>query len=115
LAAHKLPRDTVEEQRRRDLTIQQAFQGAVEAPLEIARKAVEVFERLGQLESMSAPSMLSDVRVGRMMAATAARGALENVATNLESITDAAFVGRARSEARSIALRIAESPAVGSG
>jgi len=109
LAAHKLPRETMEEQRRRDLAIQQAFQAAVEAPLEVARKAAEVFERLGQLESMSAPSMLSDVRVGRMMAATAVRGALENVATNLESIADPAFVSRARSEARSLALRIAES------
>lgn len=109
LAAHKLPRETMEEQRRRDLAIQQAFQAAVEAPLEVARKAAEVFERLGQLESMSAPSMLSDVRVGRMMAATAVRGALENVATNLESIADPAFVSRARSEARSLASRIAES------
>jgi glutamate formiminotransferase/formiminotetrahydrofolate cyclodeaminase len=109
LAAHKLPRDTVEERWRRDLAIQRAFQAAVEAPLEIARKAAEVFEKLGQLESMSAPSMMSDVRVGRMMAATAVRGALENVAANLESITDPAFVSRARSEAGSLASRIAES------
>jgi len=109
LTANKLPRETVEEQRRRDLAIQQAFQAAVEAPLEVARKAAEVFEILGQLQSMSAPSMLSDVRVGRMMAATAVRGALENVATNLESIADPGFVSRARSEARSLASRIAES------
>ena len=115
LAAHKLPRETMEEQRRRDLAIQQAFQGAVEVPLEVARKAAEVFERLGQLESMSPSSMLSDVRVGRMMAATAVRGALENVATNLESITDPAFASRARSEARSLASRIAESSVTAGG
>jgi formiminotetrahydrofolate cyclodeaminase len=54
--------------------------------------------------------MLSDVRVGRMMAATAVRGALENVATNLEIITDAGFAGRARSEALSLTSRIVESP-----
>jgi formiminotetrahydrofolate cyclodeaminase len=53
--------------------------------------------------------MMSDVRVGRMMAATAVRGALENVAANLESITDPAFVTRARSESGSLASRIAES------
>ena len=57
--------------------------GAVNVPLEIARQAAEVFEKLGQLEPMAGPSMLSDVRVGRMMAATAVRGALENVAINL--------------------------------
>jgi glutamate formiminotransferase/formiminotetrahydrofolate cyclodeaminase len=110
LVAHRLPRETTEEQTRRDRAIQRAFEGAVEAPLEIARKAAEVFEKLRQLETMSAPSMLSDVRVGRMMAATAVRGAIENVRINLESVTDAAFAARAQSEARSLAARIAESP-----
>ncbi len=99
-----------EERKQRDHAIQQAFEGAIEAPLEIAREAVEVFEKLGQLEAMSAPSMVSDVRVGRMMAATAVRGALENVRINLESVTDAAFAARARAEAESLAARIAENP-----
>jgi len=110
LAAHRLPRETAQEQQRREEAIQHAFRAAVEAPLEIARKAAEVFDKLGQLESMAGPSMLSDVRVGRMMAATAVRGALENVATNLDSITDAAFAGRARSEALSLTSRVVESP-----
>ena len=35
--------------------------------------------------------MFSDIRVGRLMAAAAVRGALENVAINLESITDSEF------------------------
>ena len=54
--------------------------------------------------------MLSDVRVARMMAATAARGALENVATNLGTITDAVFVERARDDGHSLASRIVEGP-----
>ena len=109
LAAHRLPRETMEEQKRRDSAIQRAFESAVRAPLEIARNAADVFEALGQLEPMSAPSMISDVRVGRMMAATAVRGALENVRINLESVTDAAFAAKARSEAGALAARIAES------
>jgi glutamate formiminotransferase len=109
LAAHRLPRGTAEEQDGRNLAIQRALKGAVNAPLEIARNAAEVFEMLGQLEPLAGPSMLSDVRVGRMMAATAVRGALENVAINLGSITDADFSGRARSEALSLASRIDES------
>jgi len=52
--------------------------------------------------------MISDVRVGRMMAATAVRGALENVATNLESISDTQFAERTRNESRSLSSRIAE-------
>jgi glutamate formiminotransferase / formiminotetrahydrofolate cyclodeaminase len=109
LAAHRLPRETPDEQLRRNQAIQVALTGAVNAPLEIARRAAEVFERLGQLEPMAGPSMYSDVRVGRMMAATAVRGALENVATNLTSITDADFSSRVRAEVLSLAARVDES------
>ena len=109
LAAHRLPKDTAEDQQRRDRAIQEAFQGAVNAPMEIARRAAEVFEALGQLEPLAGTSMLSDVRVGRMMAATAVRGALENVHTNLASIAAAAFAEAARSEALSLGARVTES------
>jgi glutamate formiminotransferase / formiminotetrahydrofolate cyclodeaminase len=108
LTAHRLPRATPEEQERRNRAIQRAFMAAVEAPLDIARKAATVFEKLGQLEPMAGTSMYSDIRVGRMMAATAVRGALENVDTNLASITDADFSSRARSEALSLASRVNE-------
>src|SRR5579862_9108426 len=108
MAAYKLPQGTPEEQRKRDEAIQRSLQGAAEVPLEVARKAVDVFERLGQLEPMSSASMLSDLRVGRLMAASAVRGALENVAINLESITDVNFAERLRSESAALLARIAE-------
>jgi len=110
IAAHRLPQQTPEDIRRRERAAQQAMTKAVEVPLEIARQAVTVFEELRQLESMSSPSMLSDVRVGRLMAAAAVRGALENVAVNLESISDAIFVKRASEESRALFSRIAEAP-----
>ena len=110
MAAYKLPKESPENARRRDVAVQRALARAVEVPLEVARNAATVFEKLRQLESMASPSMLSDVRVGRMMAVAAARGALENVVVNLESVTDAAFAKRARDEARSLTSRIAESP-----
>jgi formiminotetrahydrofolate cyclodeaminase len=110
MAAYKLPKETSEQGRNRDAAIQQALHGAANVPLEVARKAAEVFDRLGQLEAMSSPSMYSDIRVGRLMAAAAVRGALENVAINLESISDSAFASRLRSESASLAARVAESP-----
>jgi glutamate formiminotransferase / formiminotetrahydrofolate cyclodeaminase len=110
IRAQRLPKQTSEDIQRRDRAAQQAMIVAVEVPLEVARQAACVFEQLRQLESMSSPSMLSDVRVGRLMAATAVRGALENVATNLESISDAAFAKRAREESRSLLSRIADHP-----
>jgi glutamate formiminotransferase len=112
MAAYKLPQGTLEEQRKREAAIQLALQGAATVPLEVARQAVDVFERLGQLEPMSSASMLSDLRVGRLMAAAAVRGALENVAINLESITDSSFADRLRSDSATLLARVTEGQAV---
>jgi glutamate formiminotransferase / formiminotetrahydrofolate cyclodeaminase len=107
MAAYKLPKETSNEQVQRDAAIQAALQGAATVPLEVARRSAEVFELLGRLESISSPSMFSDIKVGRLMAAAGARGALDNVAINLESMTDAAFAARLRSESAAIAARVA--------
>jgi len=107
MAAYKLPKETSNEQVLRDAAIQKALQGAASVPLEVARKSADVFELLGRLQSMSSPSMFSDIKVGRLMAAAGVRGALENVAINLESITDASFADRLRSESTAISARVA--------
>src|ERR1700727_1680658 len=107
MAAYKLPKETSNEQVQRDAAIQQALQGAANVPLEVARQSAEVFELLGRLEPISSPSMHSDIKVGRLMAAAGARGALENVAINLESITDQTFASRLKSEAAAISVRVA--------
>jgi glutamate formiminotransferase/formiminotetrahydrofolate cyclodeaminase len=110
MAAYKLPKDTSELEAQRDAAIQHALHGAASVPLEVAHKAAEVFDRLGQLEGISSPSMYSDIRVGRLMAAAAVRGALENVAINLDSITDSEFAGKLRAESATLGARVAESP-----
>src|SRR5580658_10066499 len=53
LVAYRMPRETTEEQDRRNRAIQVALRGAVEAPLDVARKAATVFDTLGQLEPMA--------------------------------------------------------------
>jgi len=112
MAAFKLPKESTEDQRRRDDAIQRATRGAAEVPLQVAEVAVELYERLGQLETVSAASMRSDLHVGRLMAAAAARGALENVAINLESITDAGYVAAMRARAAALEARLASSPVI---
>jgi glutamate formiminotransferase / formiminotetrahydrofolate cyclodeaminase len=106
LAAFKLPKETPEEQRHRDDAIQKATRGAAEVPMSVARKSTEIFEHLGQLEAISSASMLSDLRVARLMAAAGARGALANVAINLDSITDASFVANMRKQTAEIESRL---------
>jgi len=109
MAAYKLPQATPEEQGRREAAIQHALQGAANVPMEVARKSAEIFDQLGKLESIASPSMLSDIRVGRLMAGAAVQGALENVAINLQSITDLGFSARLRSESELLAARIGKS------
>lgn len=111
LAAFKLPKDAPEDARRRDAAIQTATRGAAEVPMNVARTCLEIFERLGQLEAISSASMLSDLRVARLMAAAGARGALANVSINLDSITDASFVAAMRQESTRIESRLTPSPA----
>jgi glutamate formiminotransferase/formiminotetrahydrofolate cyclodeaminase len=108
MAAYKLPQETSEQRKVREDAIQLALQGAATVPLEVARKAADTFESLGSLRAISSASMVSDVRVGRLMAAAAVHGALANVEINLESIADAEFRGKLRSESASIAARVAE-------
>lgn len=111
LAAFRLPKDTPEDARHREDAIQKATRGAAEVPLTVARKALEIFERLGQLETISSASMLSDLRVARLMAAAGARGALANVAINLDSITDASFVTGMRKQMAEMESRLPVSSA----
>ena len=106
LAAFKLPKDSPEDARRREDAVQQATRGAAEVPMAVARRSLELFERLGQLEAISSASMLSDLRVARLMAAAGARGALANVAINLDSITDASFVAAMRTQSQDIESRL---------
>jgi len=60
---------------------------------------------------MAAPSMLSDLHVGRWMAVAAARGALENVAIYLASLHDSSYVSEMKSRAAAIETRLAANPA----
>jgi glutamate formiminotransferase / formiminotetrahydrofolate cyclodeaminase len=107
IAAFKLPKGTAEEQQRRSEAIQQATRGAAEVPLRVAEAATGLLELLGQLEPVISPSMISDLRVGRLMAGAAVRGALENVAINLDSITDMAYVQTMRARVAAMEERLA--------
>jgi glutamate formiminotransferase/formiminotetrahydrofolate cyclodeaminase len=108
LAAYKLPQDSPEEKRLRDETIQRATRGAAEVPLQVAERSIALFERLGQLASIAAASMKSDLEVARLMAAAGARGALANVEINLDSIADANYVTSMRAKSAALRERLGE-------
>jgi len=96
MAAFKLSQGDAQETGQREEAIQKATRGAAEVPMKVATRALELFERLGQLEGIAAASMRSDLQVARLMAEAGARGALANVEINLEGLTDATYVASMR-------------------
>jgi glutamate formiminotransferase len=112
MAAFRLPKNSEQEQQKRADAIQQATRGAAEVPLRVAEAAATLDAQLGQLEPFISPSMISDLHVGRLMAAAAVRGALENVAINLESITDAVYVKNMRGRAAELEARLSSAQTV---
>jgi glutamate formiminotransferase/formiminotetrahydrofolate cyclodeaminase len=110
MAAFKLPHGDAQETRQRQEAIQTATRGAAEVPLQVAERIVALFERLGQLETIAAASMRSDLQVARLMAVAGIRGALANVEINLGNITDAAYVASMRMKMAALLERIGDAP-----
>src|SRR6266436_169382 len=98
MAAFKLSQGNAQETREGEEAMQKATKGAAEVPLQVAERAVELFERLGQLDAIAAASMRSDLQVARLMAEAGARGALANVEINLDGLTDIAYVASMRTK-----------------
>jgi len=110
MAAFKLPKGNAVEVRKRESAIQAATKGASDVPLQVAEHTVALFERLGQLDGIAAASMRSDLEVARYIAAAGAHGALANVETNLDGISDSAYVAERRSKIASLRERLGNEP-----
>src|SRR6266851_2926332 len=96
MTAFRLPQGSAAEIAQRDVEIQKTTMRAAEVPLKVAERAVALFERLRQLETIAAASMKSDLKVARLMAGAGAEGAMANVEINLDGIADAAYVAAKR-------------------
>jgi glutamate formiminotransferase / formiminotetrahydrofolate cyclodeaminase len=108
MTAFKLPQGDATETKAREEAIQTATRAAAEVPMQVAECTVALFERLGQLASIAAASMKSDLEVARLMAAAGAKGALANVEINLDGITDAGYVKSMRERVAALRQRVSE-------
>src|SRR5579859_1692079 len=106
LASFKLPHGDAQEITARDAAVQSAMKGASEVPLEVAERTIALLERVGQLNSIAAASMKSDLEVARWMAVAGARGAIANVETNLDGITDDSYVMHTRGKVSQLRERL---------
>jgi len=112
VAAFKLPQGDSAETAQREVAIQQTTKRAAEVPLTVAQRAVALFERLGQLDTIAAASMKSDLKVARLMAEAGARGAIANVETNLDGIKDDTYVAEKRRTVSALREKLSATAAV---
>jgi hypothetical protein len=83
---------------------------AAEYHLEAASASVEIYERLVQLESMAAPSMLLDWNIVKQAAIDAARRALGSAEALLPSLRDASTIARIKTAAAEIEAKLTGKP-----
>jgi len=94
--ASRMPKKTVEEQRRRAESMEQALREAAEVPLRAVLSCFKVIQIAEDLLSIGNPNLISDVGVGVIMAQAALESAALNVEINLKYIRNTAFKNKKR-------------------
>ncbi|HEX6400822.1 MAG TPA: cyclodeaminase/cyclohydrolase family protein [Actinomycetota bacterium] len=90
MGSFKLPKDTDEERAARTLRIQEAYEGAAEVPLELARRAVDLMELAEDATAMGNAHAASDGYSGGALLFAAALCAIANVRINAAGLKDEA-------------------------
>lgn len=108
LDAFMLPKDTPEEQEKREQAIQQATLTAAQVPLEVAEMSVEVMELALKAVSLGNLNAISDGATGAALARAALTGAGYNVRINAASMKDKTQVDLLLEKLRQLEGRAAE-------
>jgi methenyltetrahydrofolate cyclohydrolase len=98
VAAFRLPKNSEDEKATRSVRIQEALRAATEAPLEVMRACLEAIHLAATVAAFGNTNAASDVQVGLELLGAGLRGAGMNVAINLTSLKDLAYVGAMKKE-----------------
>jgi methenyltetrahydrofolate cyclohydrolase len=98
MTALKMPKETDEEKKIRQSTMQTSFKHAAQIPLETARTCTQVFDIAHIIAEKGNKNSISDAAVAVLMAQAGVQAAVMNVRINLNSIKDTEFVSRVSSE-----------------
>lgn len=102
--AYGLPKNTEEEVRIKEETLQKALVQATLVPLEIARVCAEVIDLHEELAEKGSRIVISDVGVGVIFAKAALKGASLNVLINTQIMKDQDLKKRTETELESLLL-----------
>ncbi len=101
MEAGKLPKNTPEEKKIREATIQEGYKAAANVPLETARACLEALKLSAEAVKGNKNSA-SDAGVAALMARAGVHGAALNVLINLGTITDAIYVANMKVQAAQV-------------
>ena len=91
MEAFKLPDESAEEKKKKDVAVQEATKYAAQVPLEVCKKILLVYPYAKTLAEKGLKSAISDVGVALHALHSGFIGARLNVLINLKSITDGEF------------------------
>jgi methenyltetrahydrofolate cyclohydrolase len=109
VAAYKRPKGTEDEKAARKAAILDATRIATEVPLETMQACAGALDAGRTVADLGNPSAASDIAVATQTLANGFNGALLNVATNLEGLSDQPFVDRVSTDAHAAANLMSES------
>ncbi len=96
MTAFKLPQSTDLEKAQRSRTIQEAYIGATNVPVENAQACKEALQLYIALVHHCNPNAKSDLENARFLAQACLAGCIENIGSNLKSIKDVESVSEIR-------------------
>lgn len=102
MAAFKMPKETEVEKAARSEQIQIEYKGATYVPLEVARRAYDIYEIIEIAIDHGNKNAISDAGVAALLAQTTIEGAIMNVKINLGAIKDEEFTSAIREEIKVI-------------
>lgn len=88
MEAYRMPKSTPGEVGERKRAISRSLEEAARIPLENAKLCAQVLDLCKLLERFSNPNAQSDLMCGKILAAAAIKGCLENVKINLKNLED---------------------------
>ena len=103
-ACFKMPKATDEEKAARSAAIQEATRHAALVPMQVARNAYALMDRIVQVARNGNRNAVTDACVAMMAARSAVLGALMNVRINLGSLKDKEFAKVLQAEADELEL-----------
>jgi formiminotetrahydrofolate cyclodeaminase len=104
VSAFRLPKSSDEEKTARGVKIQEALRSATDVPLEVMHACLEVIQVAETVAEFGNANAASDVEVGLELLGAGLRGAGVNVAINLTSLKDQAYVAAIKKEAQRLEL-----------